>query len=138
MLNLQAPLLIEPKRLTVAALLKREGYRTAAIGKWHLGFGAAQPVDYTIALRPGPLDLGFAYFFGVPSNHGDNSGVYVDNEFVMGLRSRKLAPFGKSYYGKPFMGLDAPQRVDEDVMPQLADKAVAWLEQQKAGKPFFL
>ncbi len=32
------PPLIEPNRLTVAGLLRKHGYRTACIGKWHLGW----------------------------------------------------------------------------------------------------
>ncbi|NBQ01863.1 MAG: hypothetical protein EBU27_01295 [Opitutae bacterium] len=32
-------LLIDPKKTTIASLLKRKGYRTACVGKWHLGFG---------------------------------------------------------------------------------------------------
>src|SRR5260370_898098 len=31
-----SPLLIEPGRLTVASLLKQQGYATACLGKWHL------------------------------------------------------------------------------------------------------
>jgi arylsulfatase A-like enzyme len=133
------PLHIETTRLTLASLLKRLGYNTAAIGKWHLGYGTVKPVDYTADLKPGPLEIGFDYHFGVPSNHGDVTGVFVENRRVAGLRSNKLEPFGKCYYGgKPFVGLDAPQREDGKVMNVLTDKAVAWIESQDARTPFFL
>ncbi len=49
------PLWIETNRLTVASLLQRQGYHTAAIGKWHLGYGPTNPVNYTppSCLAPG-------------------------------------------------------------------------------------
>src|SRR5262249_39328356 len=53
------PLLIEPDRLTVPALLRMHGYATAAVGKWHLGLGKAKPTDYSQPLRPGPNAVGF-------------------------------------------------------------------------------
>ncbi len=134
-----APLWIETNRPTIASLLQRHGYRTAAIGKWHLGYGPPPKTDFTAPLRPGPLQIGFDYHFGVPCNHGDVTGVYVENEGVAGLRSRKLTPFGESAYGgKPFLGLDAPQRTNETVMAVLTDKAVEWIGQQRPGRPFFL
>jgi arylsulfatase A-like enzyme len=92
MLSMYSPLHIETSRLTVASLLKKHGYNTAAIGKWHLGFGTRDPVDYTEPLRPGPLDVGFGYCFCIPQNHGDMTGVYLENDSVAGLRSNKLSP----------------------------------------------
>src|SRR3990170_8168313 len=62
-LNGYSPLLIEPGRSTLASLVKQRGYATAAIGKWHLGLGTAQPVDFSLRLDPGPNSLGFDYFF---------------------------------------------------------------------------
>jgi len=137
-LNVNAPLHIEPTRLNLASLLKPEGYSTSAIGKWHLGYGTDK-ADYAHELTPGPLEIGFDYHFAVPSNHGDVTGVFVENRKVAGLRSSKVEPFGKCYYGgKPFLGFDAPQRVDEQVMDVLTDHAVEWIGKQSAAKPFFL
>ncbi len=134
-----APLHIETERSTIASMLKHRGYRTAAIGKWHLGYGPPPKTDFTGKLRPGPLQVGFDFHFGVPCNHGDVTGVYVEDDGVSGLRSAKLTPFGHSDAGgKPFIGLDAPQRTNETVMERLTDQAIAWIEKQDAGKPFFL
>jgi arylsulfatase A len=139
-LGTTSPLHIEPGRLNLASLLKKHGYSTAAIGKWHLGYGTAPRVDFTKELKPGPLEIGFDYHFSVPANHGDVSGVFVENHRVLGLRSDKLNPAaaGGNFKGTKFLGLDAPQRVDEEVMPFLTKKTVEWIEQQSADKPFFL
>jgi len=137
-LSATSPLHIEPTRPTIASMLKKIGYRTAIIGKWHLGY-QSDKTDYTKPLRPGAQDVGFDYQFAVPSNHGDATGVFVEGDRVAGLRFETLNP-GKyqNWRGAKQMGLDAPQRVDEDVMPTLTWKAVEWIRQQEPGKPFFL
>jgi arylsulfatase A len=158
-----SPLHIETTRLNMASLLKKHGYQTAAIGKWHLGYGTEDGslkwrTDYTAELSPGPLDIGFDYHFAVPANHGDLTGVYVENRFVYGLRSGKIPagmkvhgpdsddPNFKATYGPEdteggratILDLDAPRRVNERVMPLLTTKAAEWITQQKKGTPFFL
>jgi len=162
-LGVFSPLHIEPTRLNMASLLKRHGYRTAAVGKWHLGYGDAQGsllfrTDYAAELSPGPLDIGFDYHFAVPANHGDLTGVFVENRFVYGLRSGQI-PDGLKLPGPDaddpdfqatytaadmenarakILDLDAPRRKNERVMAVLTDKAVAWLAGQPQDQPFFL
>ena len=160
-----SPLHIETDRLTLASLVKKRGYQTAAIGKWHLGYGRenATPnwrTDYRAELSPGPLDIGFDYHFGVPSNHGDLTGVYVENRYVYGLRTGKI-PVGarlpgpdsdsedfKAGYGPEdtengknagrILDLDAPRRKNERVMKVLTEKAAAWIEARPKDQPFLL
>ncbi|MBB5035799.1 sulfatase family protein [Prosthecobacter dejongeii] len=158
-----SPLHIETTRLNMASLLKKQGYSTAAIGKWHLGYGRADDspqwrTDYTAELSPGPLEIGFDYHFGVPANHGDITGIYVENRHVYGLRSGKI-PAGMKVPGpdsddpnyKPtytaedtesgrakILDLDAPRRVNDRVMPLLTQKATSWIRAQPKDHPFFL
>jgi arylsulfatase A-like enzyme len=56
--------LIEPDRMTVASLLKKHGYQTACIGKWHLGLERpGTKVNYRRIISLGPNQLGFDYAF---------------------------------------------------------------------------
>ncbi|MFN0111940.1 MAG: sulfatase family protein [Blastocatellia bacterium] len=133
-----APLHIETTRPNLAALFKKHGYQTAAIGKWHLGYGTGKP-DYTSDLKPGPLELGFDYHFAVPSNHGDVTGVFIENHGVAGLRSTNVVPIERlNQNNNRFLGLDAPQREDEEVMETLTDKSIGFIEKRDKAKPFFL
>lgn len=59
--------LIEEGRMTVASYLKGQGYHTAFIGKWHLGWDWAKDgkkVDYTQPVKNGPKEKGFIYSYG--------------------------------------------------------------------------
>lgn len=145
-LSTVAPLHIETNRLTVASMLKSQGYNCAAVGKWHLGYGTAERCDFTKELKPGPLEIGFDYHFGVPSNHGDITGTYVENHWVYGLNKESPSSPSPPYVtmgqqkGKTVKTLDlnAPKRIDDEVMATLTDKLVSWIGQQSAEKPFFV
>lgn len=161
-LNPFSPLHIGLDQPNIASLAKKHGYTTAAIGKWHLGYGDGKTgdgrTDYQSKLAPGPLEIGFDYHFAVPSNHGDLTGVFVENHYVYGLREGKN--LDKGAIGSPAaddpnfqeaypssetegqrvttLNIDAPRRKNSRVMPVLTDKAVAWIEKQTTEKPFFL
>ncbi len=132
-----APLLIDPaKTTTIASLLKRQGYATACIGKWHLGFGKGTP-DWNGELNPGPLEVGFDYYYGIPEASSHPPFVYVENHRVVGLDPADPLVFksGSITYCE---GGKAAQYTPTELGPKLTDKAISWLRQQHPDKPFFL
>ncbi|MEQ8766722.1 MAG: arylsulfatase [Planctomycetota bacterium] len=83
----QATALIQPGTVTVASLLKSAGYRTAVIGKWHLGLGERPAPDWNGRLAPGPLEIGFDHCFLLPTTNDRVPSVYVENHRVPNLDS---------------------------------------------------
>nr|MCU0794072.1 arylsulfatase [Opitutaceae bacterium] len=92
--NGDSPLVIPTDRPTAPGLLQQAGYRTAVIGKWHLGFGTSKP-DFNQELRPGPLEVGFHQYFGIPSTNDRIPTVYIRDYLVQGLDPKD--PFSYSY-----------------------------------------
>src|SRR5689334_8218515 len=76
------PLHIETNRLTLASLLKGQGYRTAAVGKWHLGLSHRKVDDWSGALKPGPLEVGFDHFFGLAANPWNGPHNFIEDHAV--------------------------------------------------------
>lgn len=136
-----SPALIEPGRLTIASLLKDKGYATGAIGKWHLGLGSDEKTDFTKALRPGPLDVGFDSFFGIPASLDMVPYVYVKNDRVQALPTAQSekSPL-PNYFDGVFWreGPAAPGFRHRDVLPELTRRAEQFIQSQTAERPFFL
>lgn len=80
-----APLLIDTQRPTLASMLKKAGYATAVVGKWHLGLGNGA-VNWNTEIRPGPLELGFDHCFLIPATGDRVPTVYVEDHRVVNLR----------------------------------------------------
>jgi arylsulfatase A len=140
-LNGQDPYLIESGRATIASMLKQASYKTACIGKWHLGLGTNKPVDYLKPLTPGPRAAGFDYFFGIPASLDMPPYVYVENERVLEAPTDSIEA-GKDQreggFGFWRAGPIAPGFKHSEVLDTLTRKAEEFLRTQKAGEPFFL
>ena len=152
----QDNLLIKPGVLTMPEMFRQQGYATACIGKWHLGWGEGGEPDWNGELNPGPLEVGFDYYYGVPVESSQPPFVYVENRRVAGLDpgdpliwkmrapnpntqkhpEKKTGPQRKSL---GFSGGKAAHDlvVDEMVATHLSQQAVAWIEANRDG-PFFL
>ena len=119
------PCLIAPDRLTVAGLLKKQGYATAIIGKWHLDFQYQDPKTGAIlpkkgrapigtTIPDGPVHRGFDYYHGF--HHARHMDTIIENDKVV-------------------------ERLDViHCLPRLTEKSVAYIEERAKSpdQPFFL
>jgi len=80
-----SPAIIQPGTETIASLLKKAGYKTAVVGKWHLGLGGPEGPDWNGELKPGPQEIGFDYNFLLPTTNDRVPQVYVENHRVRDL-----------------------------------------------------
>ncbi len=137
-----SPSLIEPGRTTVPRLLRDSGYYTMGIGKWHLGLGDHDPVDYAQPLRPGPLDHGFDGYFGIPASLDMPPYVYIEGDRLVeaptALVHESTRPRGVFWRG----GARAPSFDIHQVHQTFTRKAVEFIHQRSkpgaGNQPFFL
>jgi len=80
-----SPSVIKAGTDTIASVLQKGGYKTAVIGKWHLGLGGPDGPDWNGDLKPGPREIGFDYNFLLPTTNDRVPQVYVENHRVLNL-----------------------------------------------------
>ena len=149
-------LLIDTEQLTIADVFKNRGYDTSVFGKWHLGFGDKKNM-WDKPLRPGPQDLGFDYYFGMPVVNSAPPYVYVENDKVVGetpedplvylgprtgKKTTPLTPIPKeagNRVSNHFSGAAEAHKLfnDYQVGITIAEKASGWIKERNDA-PFFL
>jgi arylsulfatase A len=144
--------LIDPARLTVASLLKANGYATAAVGKWHVGWewqakegesiewenwADTGAVDYGKPIIGGPTALGFDYFFGIAGSLDMPPYCFIENDRTVGIPTEEKEP----YNAQQKKGTMTPGWRDEEVDVRFAEKAVGFIDRHcdaDRDQPFFL
>ena len=140
--------LIAADRPTLGTLMRSHGYRTATVGKWHIGMGLTllseeettrgnRGIDFTASITDGPVDRGFDEFFGLLGNIKGSPYVFIRNDRFVALPT----PYDPSNPGVFLpQSTAAPVLFDPlDVLDRLTDQALDFIGRSAADEaPFFL
>lgn len=143
--------LIAADRLTVAGMLQEQGYHTAFVGKWHLGWDwvfneppgnlnalhLVHDVDYTQPISNGPESRGFDYSYGFSGSLDMAPYVYVEDGMPTAVPTETTVNYDSKGFWR--QGPTAPDFRHVDVLPHLTDVSVDYINRQaRTGSPFFL
>jgi arylsulfatase A-like enzyme len=154
--------LIAPERLTIAGLAKRHGYRTACVGKWHLGRDWNVPEDkralfqvgkgvtaatdehraawrevFSRPMGNGPTTRGFDEYFGTDVPNWPPY-CFIENDRTVGIPSELLPARLLTAHQASLQGPALKDWKLEPILPALGDRACKFIAQQAAAKQPFL
>ncbi|NNE76311.1 MAG: arylsulfatase [Pricia sp.] len=146
--------LIPNNRSTVASLLRSHGYRTAFIGKWHLGWDWAlkdssefggegwnaedfENLDFNRPVKNTPNDLGFDYAYGHSGSLDMAPYAYVENGRITAPVDTITEDSGKYTWWRK--GPTASDFIHEEVTPNFFSKSIDYLHDESVNEsPFFM
>jgi arylsulfatase A-like enzyme len=159
--------LITPDRLTIGGLAKQRGYRTACIGKWHLGWNWPIPAGkrkllastgekrtstviatdehrtawhevFSKPIAGGPIAVGFDEYFGTDVPNWPPY-CFIENDHTVGIPSEFGAPelFTKNQASQQGPALKGWTL--EPILPALGDRVAAFIQREaKTSEPFLI
>ena len=141
-----SPHLIPADRPTLAHMLRKAGYATQMIGKWHLGWDwhkDGNKIDFTKPVKNGPDINGFDGYYGHCGSLDMPPYVWVDTGKCTAVPKREEGVTSEEDpYGWYRKGPISPDFKIDEVLPHLFDKSVEYINEKasaaKKGKPFFL
>jgi len=161
-----SPALIEEGRQTIGSMLQGAGYRTAAVGKWHLGMDWATKgdwkapmtyveldpedpmdgLDYDKPIQNGPTTKGFDYFFGMCGSLDQPPLTYIENDrvlskpnYVCGLKDWQPFHPGHITADHICFGPISPDYDVKKAVPDMHNKVLELVDEYAGDdKPFFI
>ncbi len=145
--------LISEGRTTLASFLRDQGYRTACIGKWHLGmewpmkggavaddagdfgkpFKDKSLVDYSAPIKNGPVDRGFDHYYGISASLDMFPFVWIRDRLPTEVASAEKTWLRTGPAGPKFEAVDVQPGITTRLVEYIGERAA----EAKSGKPFF-